>query len=331
MSYCSENRLPLKTPVSRLIEVIELLGYVKVKDILSLENQIASYIWLGNDVEISFVELELSIYKEDDYISVQTRTRAGRSYWDLKQQNKTISLLKSIFGGTFSTDEGENRYMYRELGDEPSRLTCSLYVARWIYNNAMNKCHIYLQNRELNGDISRNETTGFLWLDSLNPRLLSNNMILPYVIGCWESYFRQSYIAILKYADQINEKALKNCRASQTDFLEIIREGRSLEEVLADSLSFQRPKIIHENFKQLDNNLDLASCLRKPYHRRKKTLFDSITETIIMRDELVHTGNTNLALYDDNIKMILNDLTAAVDRVYKEFGKVYEFTPRYDF
>ncbi|MBQ8636653.1 MAG: hypothetical protein IJ423_01495 [Clostridia bacterium] len=331
MSYCSENRLPLKTPISRLKEVIELLGYIKVKDSMKLGNQIASYMWLGNDIDISFVELELDIYNEKDYISVQTRTRVGRSYWDLKQQNKTISLLKSIFGGTFSTDEGENRYMYRELGNEPSRLECSLYVARWIYENAINKCHIYLQTRELNGDISRNETTGFKWLDSLNPRLLSNNMILPYVIGCWESYFRQSYIAILKYADRINERALKNCRVSQTELLEIIREGKPLESVLADSLSFQRPKVIHENFKQLDNDLDIASCLRKPYHRRKKTLFDSITETINTRDELVHNGSTNLNLYDDNVKIIISDLTEAIDRSYKEFAKVYNFVPRHDF
>lgn len=331
MSYCSENKLPLETPVSRLLEIIELLGYIRVKDSMKLENQIASYMWLGTDIEISFVELELDVYKEKDYISVQTRTRTGRSYWDLKQQNKTISLLKSIFGGTFSTDEGENRYMYHESVNEPSLLECSLYMARWIYENATNKCNIYLQARELNGSISRNEPTGFKWLDSLNPRLLSNNMILPYVIGCWESYFRQSYIAILKYSDKINEKALKNCRVSQTEFLEIIREGKSLESVLADSLSFQRPKVIHENFKQLDNNLDIASCLRTPYHRRKKTLFDSITETINIRDELVHTGTTNLNLYDNNVERILSDLTAAIDRSYKEFARVYNFVPRYDF
>ena len=101
MSYCSDNKLPKTAPVNRIIEIIELLGYKKAKDPFTLENQVGSYMWLGNDDEISFVGIELSVYKYDEYISVQTRTRAGRSYWDLKHQNKTISLLRSVFGGSF--------------------------------------------------------------------------------------------------------------------------------------------------------------------------------------------------------------------------------------
>ena len=94
MSYCSENKLPLTTPIKRLFEVIELLGYQKAKDLFKIENQIGNYIWYGNNDSISFVGLELSVYRELDCISVQTRTRVGRSYWDLQWQNKTISLIK---------------------------------------------------------------------------------------------------------------------------------------------------------------------------------------------------------------------------------------------
>ena len=125
MSYCSENRLPLATPINRLIEVIELLGFQRVQDPLKIDGQLGAFIWVGSSDEISFVGLELSVYKTDECISVQTRTRAGRSYWDLKQQNKTISLLRSLFGGPFTTDEGTNRYMIFDV-PAPSKIASSL-------------------------------------------------------------------------------------------------------------------------------------------------------------------------------------------------------------
>jgi hypothetical protein len=330
MSYCSENKLPLTTPINRLFEVIELLGFQKAKDPLKIDNQIGSYIWLGNDNYISFVELELCVYRESDCISIQTRTRAGRSYWDLQWQNKTISLLKSLFGGTFKTDEGSNRYLQFDVS-EPSKIACSLYVDRWIFNNAMIKPEVYLQSRQMTGDISREESAGFPWIDEINPRILSDNMIIPYLIGCWESYFRNSYISILKYSNDISEKALKNCRISSTEYLKVIKHEAYLERILADSLSFQRSNIIAGNFRQLNSNIDINAWLRKPYHRRKKTLYDSIIEIIEIRDSIVHTGNMDLSILDKQIRSIIKDLTVAVDRSYQGFGQVFGFEPEYHF
>lgn len=330
MSYCSENKLPLTTPINRLFEVIELLGFQRAKDPLKINNQIGSYMWIGNDDYISFVELELFVYRQSDCISVETRTRVGRSYWDLHWQNKTISLLKSLFGGSFVTDEGTNRYMKFGV-PEPSKISCSLYVDRWIFNNAMIKPQVYLQSRNMTGDISREESIGIPWIDDMNPRILSDNMIIPYLIGCWESYFRNSYISILKYSNDIREKALKNCRISSTDYLKVIKREAYLERILADSLSFQRPNIIAENFRQLNSNIDISTWLRKPYHRRKKTLYDSIIEIVEIRDSIVHTGNMDLSILDKQIHSIIEDLSAAVDRSYQGFGKVFGFEPEYNF
>ncbi len=330
MSYCSENKLPLTTSIGRLFEIIELLGFQKAKDPFKIENQIGSYIWLGDNNAISFVELEMGIYREDDCILVQTRTRAGRSYWDLQQQNKTISLLKALFGGTFTTDEGANRYLKFDV-PEPSHIACSLFVCRWVFNNAMIKPKVYLQSRQMAGDLSREERTEFPWLDSMNPRILSDNMIIPYLVGCWESYFRNSYISIIKYSNNVSEKALKKCRLSPEELLMAVKNKVSLECLLADSLSFQRPGIIAENFRQLDPAIDIVEWLKKPYRKRTKTLFDSITEIISIRDSIVHTGTVDLRIMDKQVLSIMNDLTAAVDRAYQGLGCVFDFTPDYSF
>lgn len=330
MSYCSENKLPLSTPISRLIEVVELLGYNRVQTGVKTSNTIASFVWNGNDEVISYVGVELYICKETDCVLVQTRTRAGRSFWDLDHQNKTIRLLKSLFHGSFSTDEGTNRYM-RFDEPIPSKIACALYKARWIYHNAMIKPRIYLDCRNMTGEVAREEPTGIPWVDDMNPRFLSNNMILPYIIGCWESYFRNSFVSIIKYSESVPEKAVKNCRISNENLIKSIRKDDDLAFILADSLSFQRPSIIAENFRGLNNKIDVAYWLRKPYHNRRTTLFDSITEIIDIRDSLVHTGSISLDLSDKKIKLIIDDLNAAADRVYEGFGAVYGFEPSLSF
>lgn len=325
MSYCSENKLPLTTPITRLFEVIDLLGFTKVHDALKIENQIGTFIWTGNSQAITFVELELYVFKEEDCISVQTRTRAGRSYWDLQQQNKTISLLRSLFGGSFITDEGANRYLPVSC-PEPSKIACSLYLDRWRFNNAIGKTQVYLNSRNMTGDIAKEGPTGLPWMDDMNPRILSNNMLLPYLIGCWESYFRNSFISIIKYTDA-SPKALKNCRISTFDYMRIVHGEVPLESVLADSLSFQRPNIIAENFRALDLKIDIATWLKKPYHKRKKSLYDSITDVVETRNIIVHTGMTDISIFDRQIKSIIDDLIEAVDRVYQGFGAVFSFNP----
>lgn len=330
MSYCSENRLPLSTPVRRIVEIIELLDYIKVQDGLRIENEISSYMWLGSEESISFVGVELSVYREADYISVQTRTRVGRSYWDLEHQNKTISLLKSLFHGSFITDEGPNRYLRIDI-PMPSRISCALFKARWINHNAMTKPLTYFDCRNLTGDIARENLTGLTWLDEYNPRILSNNMVIPYIVGCWESYCRNAFIAVLKYTKGVPDRAIKNCRISNNDLLKIIYKEGDLAAILADSLSFQRPSVISENFRGLNNRIDIASWLRKPYHNRKVTLYDSIEGLIDVRDRLVHTGSTSLEYSDKRIKQIINDLNEAADRIYQGLGQVYEFEPSFAF
>jgi hypothetical protein len=46
------------------------------------------------------------------------------------------------------------------------------------------------QTRKLEGNIARDQPSGFLFADKVNPKLVSNNLLVPYVIAVWEEYFR---------------------------------------------------------------------------------------------------------------------------------------------
>ena len=153
--------------------------------------------------------------------------------------------------------------------------------------------------RKLEGNIAREEPSGLPFMDERNPRLLSNNLLIPYVIAVWEEYFRSTFAAALKYSNQ-REGALRKARLSHTQIQQIAIKEPPIERTIAECFSFQRPSTIAENFKLLDSTLDIGGAMRKPYKRRKISLFESIEQLVEGRNAFVHAGKMNMELYDKN-------------------------------
>jgi hypothetical protein len=113
MSYCSENNFPEGTRIADVREFLLLLGYRKTSGWISSGGiSFESYNWYNETDYRSWSGIELSIDKtKTGHLSVSTRTPISRSYYDLEQQNLTVSALRKRFGGAFRTDEGQGRYM----------------------------------------------------------------------------------------------------------------------------------------------------------------------------------------------------------------------------
>jgi len=187
-----------------------------------------------------------------------------------------------------------------------------------------NQSPIYLSQRRFEGPIAQNKSSGLSFMDEMNPRLISNNLLIPYVIAVWEEYFRTTFAATLKYTNA-RDSVLKRARLAPTQLEKIIAKDQPTELTIAESFSFQRPRIISENFKLLDPKLDLGGALRKPYKRRKQTLFDSIDDLVSGRNAFVHRGQMNMELYDEMLKTVLDDVIVAVDRCYGAIASNYGF------
>ncbi|MDQ2086873.1 HEPN domain-containing protein [Herbivorax sp. ANBcel31] len=329
MSYVSESILGDKAKVKHVREVIKLLGYERFQDDLKTPNQTDAFFWSEQNEYKSYVGIELYISKENDLITVTTRTRAGRSYWDLVQQNTTIKYLRDLFGGYFTTDAGRNRYWHPE-SKPPTKRESGLFLARWIYNNALIKPKVYLDSRNLDGKISREEPTGLAYMDEMNPRFFSNTLLIPYLVGIWEHYLKSSFIILLKCCEN-KKRIFKSVKITPLQLENISDEDLTIEEAIGDNLSFQRPKVVAENFKLIDENIDIAGILRKPYRKRKRSLYDSIDSIIDLRNHMVHSGLTDGSLTDARLKVIINDFEVAVDRIYDRFGNCYSFTPNRHF
>lgn len=147
MSYTSESKLPSTVKLPQLQEVVELLGYIKIRDTLKIPNQVGSYFWLDENDYRSWYGVELQIYRKQGAITVDTRSTISRSYWDLKHQNKTIKTIRDLFGGHFITDAGRNRY-WRPNEPPPSSLSSGCYLARWYFHNALGAARVYLMTRK---------------------------------------------------------------------------------------------------------------------------------------------------------------------------------------
>ena len=329
MSYESKSILSKGTKLRQVREVIDLLGYKKVNDDLKVPNRTDCMMWVEKANYKTWVGVELGIYREKGVITVSTRSRLGRSYWDLTHQNKTLKLLKDMFGGYFETDAGRNRY-WRPEEKAPSYLSSGCYLSRWQFNNALIKPRLYLQQRGLDQKNATPEPSGLEFLDQMNPRLFSNNLLLPYLIAIWEEYFKSTFVALMKYSEH-REASFKRAKLSQSQLEAIASGHQAVEQAFAESLSFQRPSIVGMNFKLIDPELDIASSLKKPYRRRKKSLYVSIEKIVEMRNNFVHTGQMDTSLTDNSIEQLIRDIEMAVDRAYDAIGEFYNFKPIRDF
>lgn len=330
MSYTSESILKKSASLVRVQEIVDLLGYRRVSDGLDVPNRIAGYMWYEQTDYRSWSGVELDIYKTPKGpVKVTTRSTVSRSYWDLRHQNRTLKLLRDLFGGHFETDAGRNRY-WRPDEPPPSPISSGCFLARWRFHNNMGRAHIYLMNRNLDGNAAREEPSGLDWLDDLNPRLLSNNLLVPYVIAVWEEFFRATFTACLRYSRQ-RETALKRAKLSHSDLEEIAIGSLPVERAVAERFSFQRPSKITETFKLIDQKLNIAAPLRKPYRNRKIKLYESIEVLVEDRNAMVHSGDLNLRLFDKQLETVLSDLTEAVDRSYNYVTEHYGFTAIHDY
>ena len=323
MSYTSRSELGSGTSVKQVREVIDLLGYVRLDPSFRVPNKVASYHWFDTQDYRSWSGVELQLYDEDGQIAVETRSTISRSYWDLYHQNRTIKLIRDLFGGTFETDVGRSRYL-RPTGEPPLPISSGCYLSRWHFENALGKAKIYCQSRDLRGSVAVNKPTGIPTLDAINPRLLSNNLLIPFVIAVWEEFFRSTFAVLLKYAEA-REGVLKKARLGHSQLEQIAANQRPLEQAIAECFSFQRPSKIAANFALLEGRLDLGAAMKAPYRGRKLSLYESIEELVEARNAFVHSGETNPALYDGQLQQILTDISEAVDRCYSTIASHYNF------
>ena len=308
--------------MSDVREHIRLLGYAKTGVTNSEEyGRFEEYFYFDSKDYRCWTGVQLAIQIAGKPLVVSTRTSIARSFYDLQQQNRTIHQLKKRFGGSFQTDEGKGRYL-RPRSGPPTPAASGCHIAFQRFGGNLIKAMMYLDARTFPKQFQGKSDELFTQM-GMSPRLLSNNMLLPFIVASLEDYFKSTFIALLRYSSR-KQSFFKNVRL-QGDHLAAISDGKSVEEQVAETLPFQRISALTRHFEALDPKLDLGSALRKPYRRRLQSLYELIEWVVVTRHNFIHRAQLDLTLTDKRMEDLFYDLDAAITRVYKHITGHYKW------
>ena len=144
------------------------------------------------------------------------------------------------------------------------------------------------------------------------------------MVAILEDYFKSSFVALLTFSDR-KESFLKSGRLSSDNLLQISKGDKTIEQAVAEGLSFQNIAAVCKHFKSLDKRIDFAAILRKPYRRRNQSLFSNLEIIISKRHDLIHRGLFDLSISDESVNRILYDIELSVIRCYRHLTDIYNW------
>ena len=226
MGYDATNYLSLDISKKELVDFIKSLGYFGK----------GKYYYFFEDNEYKYLYgVNLHISKTDDNVLIYTRTPIYCSFYDLEFQNTTIRKIKKQFGGYFISDYGRNRYFINGTDNTtPTERGC--YAAHNRLSNRFADLLLLLDN--INQDHNQEKSMELFGMPS-STTLLSN-LSTTYLSSIIENYFRDLYVALIKYSDKDKkEKIISNSNINKYDLFEISEGKLTIEDAVALSKSLQ--------------------------------------------------------------------------------------------
>lgn len=277
--------------------------------------------------------LYLEVYwdKEDkNQLKLWTRTTIWRSKFDSDLHNNTIKQLRKRFGGFFESDYGRNRYFQfggpvREKAEAGAYRAFSLF-----FSNVQRVDHFVGFANLLDNEKYKVQDIDFV--DSHNPRILSANILIPFIVSAIEDYFRSLYIALLRYSP-VREKIIQNAKLQGAEIAAIDRGELTVPEAVAKWMNFQDMSKVSAAFKELNTKYDIHGVLNRPYGRRKESFWDLLNRLISHRHALIHRAELQTDYQPPKLKSDLRLVEKAIWRVYGELIKLHKWEPvdRWDF
>lgn len=310
MGYDCINYLPENIKLPDVHEFLTLVGYEKLTS--------DTYYYYDKDNYGSFSGVLAFVHQQDNKkISVNLHTQIWCIRSDVEKLNWTAKQIHKRFGGTLKSDYGKNRYIpLPKFNVKGAEAGC--YIAYSSFEQTLRTVEAYLSSVEFKTSFPPLGT--FPELDKLNPIVVSNNVLVPFVVSAIEEFFKSCYIAILKFSDPDKKQAVfNNARLYADEMVKISNGEVSIEEGIARAMSFQNMDKIIAYFKQLDKGLDLTGALKKPYRRRKESLYSSMANFFEQRHRLIHQNEMQTDYSNDKLLKDLHNAKVVAKRSYSVF------------
>lgn len=126
----------------------------------------------------------------------------NHSYYDIEYENHCIDMFKKYLKGKKKSNSyywGPDKLVYEGLKREKGESGC--YLAYDLFKSNLGKVEtfIFTKNFSKYPPISDKRVA----LDH-HPEIISNNLVIPFIVSSLESYFRATFLALFRYSNQKN-------------------------------------------------------------------------------------------------------------------------------
>lgn len=321
------NYFPKGTRSSDVEEFLLLLGFKRGKKGPFSGMMGSPFYYFKDDDYRHITGLYVELYRDKEdasQLKLWTRTTIWRSKFDSDLHNNTVRQLRKRFGGHFESDYGRNRYFPFD-GPAREKAEAGAYQAYSLFYSNLQRASHFIGYADLLND-SQYKIQGIDFIDLMNPRILSANVMVPFLLSAVEEYFRSLYIALLRYSDS-REKIIQSARLQGAEICAIDRGEMTVPEAVAKWMNFQEMAKVNAAFKALDSKLDLHGILKKPVGRRRESPWDGLVRLVAQRHSLIHGAELEVQYTPKKLKSDIALVESAVWRIYQELIKIYRWQP----
>lgn len=313
MGHDSENIFP-KVSLQKIEEFLALIGAKK-----SAPNY---YYYFQDEDYRNYQVIGITIDNAYPKVSkIYTRTTVFCSEWDIEAQNKIIRSLKERFGGNFSTNQGKNRY-FRLNGENREKDEAGCYLAYESFLQILHSLdyYTYLLQEGLADKVLVNKFA-IEQLGRHHPLAISAAMAIPFLISILERYFRDTYIALLRY--RADERAFRKTSIHKSLNRQIAIKEISAYEAIAQGISFQNMNSITTAFADIDSRLNMRVILKEKYKKSLVSHFDYLQDLLNHRHQVIHHAALKPGYLISDLKADSKRVALAVKKLYFHLIKLY--------
>ncbi len=316
------NHFPEGTKEPDVDEFLLLLGFKRGKRGPFSRMMGRPYYYDRDDDYRHITGLYIELYREKEdptQLKLWTRTTIWRSKFDSDLHNNTVRQLKKRFGGYFVSDAGRNRYFTFD-GPIREKAEAGAYKAFSYFDSNIKRArHVIGFANLLDDKLYKIQSVDFM--DAHNPRIVTSNIVVPFLVSAVEDYFRSLYIALLRYSEN-RDRIVQAARLQGSELTAIDRGELTVPEAVAKWMSFQDMQKISSAYKEVDAKSDVHGWLRRPYGRRKQTFWEHLNRLISQRHDLIHRAEIATDYTPQQLARDLDLTWKALWRVYQELIKV---------
>jgi hypothetical protein len=153
--------------------------------------------------------------------------------------------LRKYFKGEFESDLGKNRY-FKHSGPKRHGVEAACYVASFRFLNSIQSL-VGLNNWVL-GKAQPKRKKAYIF--TMDPAILTANLGTIHLVSLIEEFFKSIFVETLRsFKDVVNRNRFKPVKSFLLE--RAYQDELSLEQAVAESLSFQNAESIRRNFSGL--------------------------------------------------------------------------------